>query len=66
MVSIRCEDHGFDCDFVAQGGIEEVIFHYWKHMDEEHGIDYSKGTIGKFVTHGKTSSLNSSELIIDN
>jgi len=65
MVSIRCDDYGFDCDFVSLGEIEGVIFDYWQHMNDTHGIDYSKGTIGKFVTK-KTPNANETGLIIDN
>ena len=65
MVSIRCLDYGFDCDFVSLGEIEGVIFDYWQHMNDTHGIDYSKETIGKFITK-KTPNANSTELIIDN
>ena len=65
MVSIRCENYGFDCDFVSLGEIEGVISDYWQHMNDTHGIDYSKETIGKFITK-KTPKTNSTELIIDN
>jgi predicted small metal-binding protein len=50
MVNIRCKDYGFDCDFVSLGKIEGVVFEYWQHMNDTHGIDYSKGTIGEFIT----------------
>ena len=64
MISIRCDDYGFDCDFESLGEIEGVIFDYWQHMNDAHGIDYLKGTIGKVVTK-KTPNTNSNELIID-
>ncbi len=50
MASIRCEEYGFDCNYVILGEMEGVIFDYWKHMNDSHGIDYPMGTIGKFVT----------------
>lgn len=31
------------------GEIEGVVLDYWKHMNDCHGIDYSRGTIGKFA-----------------
>lgn len=49
MVDIKCVEYGFDCDYVTKGEIETVIFDYWTHMNNEHGIDYSKGTIGKSI-----------------
>ena len=64
MVSIRCENYGFDCDFVSLGEIEGVIFDYWQHMNDTHGINYSKGTIGKSIAK-KTLNTNSSRLIIE-
>ena len=57
VASIRCDEYGFDCNYVTMGEIEGVVFDYWKHMNDSHGIDYSKGTIGKFAT--KTSKCKS-------
>ena len=42
-------DYGFECDFIAEGEIEEVIEGFRAHMDEEHGIDYSKEAIMQFI-----------------
>ena len=50
MAYVRCNEYGFDCDYAVLGEIEGVISDYWKHMNDLHGIDYPKGTIGKFVT----------------
>ena len=50
VACIRCGKYGFDCNYVTMGEIEGVVFDYWKHMNDRHGIDYSKGTIGKFAT----------------
>ena len=49
MVSIRCDDYGFDCDFVSLGEIEVVVFDYWQHMNNAHGIDYSKEVVTQFL-----------------
>jgi len=43
--NIRCNDYGFDCDYTIDGMIEKIIDEYWIHMNNEHGIDYSKETI---------------------
>lgn len=50
---MRCDDYGFDCDYSIEGVIEKVIDAYWEHMDNEHGIDYSKGTIYKSIKKKK-------------
>ena len=42
-------DYGFECDFVAEGEIEEVIASFRSHTEEEHGIDYSKEAIMQFL-----------------
>ncbi|EIJ66299.1 hypothetical protein BD31_I1813 [Candidatus Nitrosopumilus salaria BD31] len=49
MVAIRCDERGFDCDYVTTGNVEKVIFDYWDHMSKEHGIDYSLGTLEKYL-----------------
>ena len=49
VVSVRCGECGFDCEFTATGNIEKVIFDYWNHMNNEHGIEYSPETLAKYV-----------------
>ena len=49
MVNIRCDDYGFDCDYFMEGVLEEVIGDFWEHMYNEHGIEYSKGSIYKSI-----------------
>lgn len=49
MISIRCNEYGFDCEFATSGNVEKVIFDYWDHMTNEHGIEYSPETIAKYV-----------------
>ena len=55
MVSLRCDDYGYDCDFVTEGDVEKVIDAYWEHMNNEHGIDYTKGRLLHFI---KKENLN--------
>lgn len=62
MAGIRCDDYGFDCDFVILGKVEGVISDYWKHMNDFHGIDYPRGVIERFAT--KKQKTNSNALII--
>ena len=49
MVKLRCNDYGFECNFVAEGEIELVIENFGQHTEEEHGIDYSKEAIMQFL-----------------
>ena len=40
-------DYGYDCDFEAEGEIEEVAEKFRQHSLDEHGIEYSiEGLIG--------------------
>ena len=61
MASLKCEDYGFECDFIAEGEIEEVIENFRKHTEEEHGIDYSSEFLIQMVInkgHSRESILN--------
>ncbi|EIJ65213.1 hypothetical protein BD31_I0529 [Candidatus Nitrosopumilus salaria BD31] len=49
MAKLKCNDYGFECDFVAEGEMESVIEDFRNHTDEEHGIDYSKEAIMQFL-----------------
>ena len=49
MAELKCMDYGFECDFIVEGEIEQVIEDFRKHTDEEHGIDYSKEAIMQFL-----------------
>jgi predicted small metal-binding protein len=49
VVSVRCSECGFDCEYTTTGNIEKVIFDYWDHMNNEHGIEYSPETLAKYV-----------------
>ncbi len=49
MVTIRCDEYGFDCDYSTTGNVEGMVFDYWNHMKNEHGIEYSVGTLGKYI-----------------
>ena len=42
------------------GEIEGVVFDYWKHMNDFHGIDYPKVTIGKFAN--KNAKCNAKKI----
>jgi len=49
MAKLKCDDYGFECDFVAEGEMETVISDFRKHTDDEHGIDYSKEAVMQFL-----------------
>ena len=49
MAKLKCMDYGFECDFVAEGEIEQVIDDFRNHTEEEHGIDYSKEAVMQFL-----------------
>lgn len=49
ITKLKCRDYGFECDFIAQGDIEQVIIEFGKHTDAEHGIDYSKQALMQFI-----------------
>lgn len=49
MVKLRCNDYGFECDFEVEGDVDTVIEKFQAHMEEEHGIDYSKEALMQFV-----------------
>ena len=49
MLKLKCNDYGFECDFVSEGEMESVIENFRKHTDEEHGIDYSKEAVMQFL-----------------
>lgn len=49
VARLRCNDYGFECKFVSEGEIEQVIEEFGKHTEEEHGIDYSKEALMQFI-----------------
>ena len=54
MAKLRCSDYGFECDFVSEGEMEDVIVEFGKHTEEEHGIDYSKEALMQFILRQKS------------
>jgi predicted small metal-binding protein len=49
MPKLKCSDYGYECDFVIEGEIEQVIKEFGKHSDEVHGIDYSKEALMQII-----------------
>lgn len=42
-------DYGYECEFVAEGEVENVINNFRIHTEEEHGIDYSNEVLMQFI-----------------
>ena len=49
MARLRCSDYGFECDFIADGETENVIGEFKEHMEDVHGIDYSREVLMQFI-----------------
>ncbi len=49
MTKFICEDYGFECDFEVEGDISTVIEEFGKHTLEEHGIDYGRESLLRFI-----------------
>jgi len=60
VVIVKCDECGFDCDYVATGNVEDVIFDYWSHMNQEHGIEYSPGTLETYLKKKTTTQIPAS------
>ena len=56
-------DYGYECDFVTEGEIEDVIEKFGEHMEEEHGIDYSKEALMQIILR-KTTWIQIKEWIL--
>ena len=48
-MKLRCGDYGFECPFVSEGEIEDVIEEFGKHVEEEHGIGYPKEALMQII-----------------
>ena len=58
-LKLRCEDYGFECDFILDE--EKSISQLEKlrnHFEEEHGIDYTIEAVTQMITN-KGHSLES-------
>ena len=49
MAKLTCGDYGFECDYVAEGEMENVIEDFRAHTEDVHGIDYSKEAVMQFL-----------------
>jgi len=49
VVTIRCDEFGYDCNYIASGNVEKVVFDYWHHMNNDHGIEYAPETLERYA-----------------
>jgi len=49
MEKLTCAFYGFECEFVTEGKLEDVIDKFKIHTEDEHGIDYSKEALMQFI-----------------
>jgi len=49
MAKLVCADYGYDCNFEIEGASDDVAEKFRVHSEEEHGIEYSKETLTKFM-----------------
>ncbi len=49
MAKLVCADYGYDCNFEIEGESDDVAEKFRFHSEEEHGIEYSKETLTKFM-----------------
>ncbi len=49
-LKLRCEDYGFECDFVLDG-VKDIgsLEQLRKHFEEEHGIDYTIEAVTQMI-----------------
>lgn len=49
LAKLNCKDYGFECDFVAEGEMKNMIENFSTYTEEEHGIDYSHEVLVQFI-----------------
>jgi|TARA_B110000014_G_C19833247_1_gene432105 predicted small metal-binding protein len=49
MVKAVCRDYGFNCDFICDGDLDAVVTNFGKHCTQEHGIEYRRETLMKYL-----------------
>ena len=49
MIKLSCKDYGFECEFEAEGEVDDVITKFGTHTLDEHGIEYSKEALMQFI-----------------
>ena len=58
MAKLCCVDYGFGCAFAAESDdVSKMIDDFAKHTSDEHGIEYSKDVLMRFMLR-KGSSVS--------
>lgn len=58
-LKLRCQDYGFECNFILEGPkTAKSLESLRKHFEEEHGIDYTAEVITQMILN-RGHSLNS-------
>jgi len=51
-LKLRCQDYGFECDFVLEGEKNVALLEKLReHFEEEHGIDYTREVITQMIVN---------------
>ena len=59
MVRISCNEYGFNCDFVLDDEIDQVVEKYNEHSEQIHGIEYEKEDLEqRFLELSNSQQLN--------
>lgn len=49
-IKLRCEDYGFECDYILEGEKSVSLLEQLRgHFEEEHGIEYTAEVITQMV-----------------
>ena len=56
MAKFACADYGFECRYEVEGEEKDVVSKFMQHSYEEHGIEYSYGSLKQFLLR-KTESV---------
>jgi len=58
MTKLCCVDYGFECAFTAESDdVSKMIDDFAKHTSDQHGIEYSKDVLMRFMLR-KGSSVS--------
>ena len=59
MIRISCHEYGFNCDFVLDDEIDQVVEKYNEHSEQIHGIEYEKEDLEqRFLELSNSQQLN--------
>ena len=51
-LKLRCQDYGFQCDFILEGEKNVTLLEKLReHFEEEHGIDYTREAITQMIVN---------------